>query len=133
MEEIMLKKICSAVGAIVLSATMLTSGTAMAFASDNTNNPENVVCTGAWNEYEISGGTLVSPLAEAYPAEGGTWQYGSNPAKMWSNYWHTSRCHGSSVVTSTAKSRSIDTASGHWSYAQIWGHGFGIKYYYRVC
>ncbi|WP_368502222.1 lactococcin 972 family bacteriocin [Corynebacterium sp.] len=35
--------------------------------------------------------------AMAIPASGGDWVYGSNNSRVWSNYWHPSVWHASSV------------------------------------
>lgn len=69
-----------------------------------------------------------------YPAEGGTWEYGFWYAKVRSYY--TVNCnHGSTVQLDGKQSRSINTASGKQSVAELWAvnlPGSVDRYYYRV-
>ncbi|MEV8515389.1 lactococcin 972 family bacteriocin [Dactylosporangium sp. NPDC051484] len=75
-----------------------------------------------------------------YPSEGGTWQYGFWDVKVRSHYT-VNRCHGSTVIryidgSETSRSRSIDTASGQKSIAEIStinSPGLEASYYYRTC
>jgi lactococcin 972 family bacteriocin len=55
-------------------------------------------------------GTAVA--ATQYPVQGGTWNYGLNGAGAYSDYYHGSVCHGSSVYTDWDNDRSIDVAGG---------------------
>jgi len=95
------------IGAVVaLTAVLMGSGAAAAFATTN------------------------------YPAEGGTWTYGLSPGLItpYSNYYHPSRCHGSSVYDDWGSASSINTAGGHQSQASTSGTIFTHnRYYYRVC
>ena len=74
----------------------------------------------------------VQPLAEGFPAEGGTWQYGRNLIKAWSNYFHPSKVHASTVTSGNKKSVSPNTRAGYWSYATLNGFYSTANYYYRV-
>lgn len=70
-----------------------------------------------------------------YPSEGGTWEYGFWDIKVRS-YYTVNRSHGSTVKMGDRTSRSIDTASGRTSMAELWGGnypGANDRYYYRVC
>lgn len=69
-----------------------------------------------------------------YPSEGGTWEYGFWNAKVRS-YYTVDSCHGSTVKLNNKESRSVDTASGKKSIAELWAiqSDSNDKYYYRVC
>lgn len=70
-----------------------------------------------------------------YPSIGGTWQYGYWDAAVRSYYW-INRCHGSTVVLNGTSQRSINTAGGYPSSAELWAintSGASDSYYYRVC
>jgi len=75
-----------------------------------------------------------------YPAEGGIWEYGFWNAKLRS-YYTVNRCHGSTVVkyndgSEVARSRSVDTAAGRTSIAELTAvntPGLSARYYYRTC
>lgn len=75
-----------------------------------------------------------------YPNEGGQWDYGFWNAYARSYYWQGSRCHGSTVQFNGGGGwgtvRSIDTAAGHQSIAEIPAYNSpwsDDRYYYRVC
>ncbi|WP_431520211.1 lactococcin 972 family bacteriocin [Bifidobacterium pseudolongum] len=74
----------------------------------------------------------VMPLAEAFPVEGGTWQYGRNLVKAWSNYYHPTKPHASTVTSGNKRSVSANTRAGYWSYATLNGFYSSANYYYRV-
>lgn len=69
-----------------------------------------------------------------YPAEGGTWEYGFWNAKVRS-YYTVNKCHGSTVKLNDKQSRSVDTASGKKSIAELWAlqSNSNDEYYYRTC
>ena len=75
-----------------------------------------------------------------YPSAGGTWQYGFWDVKLRS-YYTVNKCHGSPVIkyidgNETNRSRSVDTASGQKSIAEIStlnSAGLEASYYYRTC
>ena len=69
-----------------------------------------------------------------YPAEGGTWEYGFWNAKVRS-YYKVNKAHGSTVKLDGKTSRSVDTASGKKSIAELWAiqtPGAKDSYYYRI-
>ncbi|WP_344321178.1 lactococcin 972 family bacteriocin [Streptomyces macrosporus] len=67
-----------------------------------------------------------------YPPEGGTWDHGITPGTVWSNYYHGSKCHGSTSV-GYFTDRSPDTAAGRWSNSATHAAVSGNKVYYRIC
>lgn len=70
-----------------------------------------------------------------YPSEGGVWEYGFWDVK-YRSYYTVDRCHGSTVISGDRTSRSIDTASGETSIAELWAVNnpkADPHYYYRVC
>ena len=96
---------------------------------------------GTWTEGMIGGNSegvetcwLASGPKRQYPSEGGTWEYGFWNAKVRSNYT-VKRCHGSTVKLDSKISRSVSTASGKKSIAELWAIQSNSKdrYYYRVC
>ena len=74
-----------------------------------------------------------------YPKEGGKWTYGFWDAKVHSNY-KVNKPHGSTVVYIDVfgkkhVQRSIDTAAGRTSIAEVWAVNLPkatARYYYRV-
>ncbi|WP_433274559.1 lactococcin 972 family bacteriocin [Actinosynnema sp. CS-041913] len=75
-----------------------------------------------------------------YPSSGGTWEYGFWDVKLRS-YYNVGVCHGSTVIryidgSETSRSRSVDTAGGQTSIAEIStvnSPGLEANYYYRTC
>lgn len=69
-----------------------------------------------------------------YPSEGGTWEYGFWNAKVRS-YYTVNKCHGSTVKLNSKQSRSVNTASGKKSIAELWAiqSDSNDQYFYRVC
>lgn len=75
-----------------------------------------------------------------FPSEGGTWEFGFWDVKLRS-YYVVGQCHGSTAVkyidgNETNRSRSIDTAAGQTSIAEIStlnSAGLKANYYYRTC
>lgn len=96
------------------------------------------------NVLTISHGTLPNDIESSkylsqgskltrYPAEGGKWEYGFWNAKVRS-YYTFGGTHGSTVTLGSRTSRSIDTASGRPSVAELWANQFSSgedHYYYR--
>lgn len=80
-------------------------------------------------------GALV--LAAATPAfatiayvGGGTWDYGAGTAYVWSDYYHGSKCHGSTSVG--AYIDSDEAAAGSWSITRADAALSGNESYYRT-
>ncbi len=72
----------------------------------------------------------------AYPSAGGKWTYGFWDAKVRSYYYHSTKCHGSTVVYNGSAKRSIDTAPGYTSRVDTWAYNLWYNddaYYYRTC
>lgn len=129
------------VTAVASVALMLVANSGSVFASeiDLTKNEDinkSVISSsyGYMTEGEIKPAWLGYGPITRYPAEGGTWEYGFWDAKVRS-YYTVDRCHGSTVKLNDKTSRSIDTASGKTSKAELWAlqHNGNDRYYYRVC
>ncbi|MFT4217246.1 MAG: lactococcin 972 family bacteriocin [Micropruina sp.] len=76
--------------------------------------------------------------ATVVSAGGGTWDYGVTnllPSTNWSNYYHGSKKHGSSVEGDAGLVRSPCVAKNRWSYASAWDtNPFRIDHaYWRHC
>lgn len=75
-------------------------------------------------------------MKSQHPDEGGIWEYGFQNAKVRS-YYTVNKCHGSTVRDGAGReSRSVNTASGHKSIAEIWAinsPNLNPSYYYRIC
>lgn len=67
--------------------------------------------------------------------DGGTWYYGTDWSVVWSNFYHPTRCHGSSVRTYNGliTVRSARTAPGRWSHAQVRRSTDTNEAYYWFC
>ncbi|MFG2562751.1 lactococcin 972 family bacteriocin [Streptomyces sp. NPDC048496] len=84
----------------------------------------------------IAAGALVVAAATpalatiTYPAEGGTWDHGAGTAIVWSDYYHGSKCHGSTAVGKYIDSD--EAAKGSWSFAQATVALSGNKAYYNT-
>ena len=86
----------------------------------------------------VLGGATAAFATTEYPAEGGRWDYGyiAVSQTMNSDYYHDSRCHGSSVKHGVDRwDRSVDTAGGYTAHAGLGWVGVwdNREYYYRVC
>lgn len=119
--------LCSASVAAVTGALLMTPVSAFAATSstDQTTVQEH--------------GTVVNLVVPGrhvqYPSEGGTWEYGFWNA-MFRSYYTVGRCHGSTVTANGRTMKSVNTAAGRRSIAEI--HGLNgpmtsARYYYRVC
>lgn len=117
------------------------STTAMAATNTVTEDSAKIVKTvvktdnGTMTEGRIKPYALAYGPLYQYPAEGGTWEYGFWNAKVRS-YYTVDRPHGSTVVLNGKVSRSVDTAAGKKSIAELWAIQTpdGVdEYYYRVC
>ena len=127
--------------ALSCMATMLVAGSSFAFAAENNSVSDDdinkyMISTsyGEMVEGEVQPAWLAPGPIARYPAEGGFWEYGFWNLKVRS-YYTVNRCHGSTVTLGGKKSRSIDTAAGYTSKAELWAvqHDGDDRYYYRVC
>ncbi|MEV5594274.1 lactococcin 972 family bacteriocin [Streptomyces sp. NPDC052496] len=75
-------------------------------------------------------GTATPALATKVNVSGGTWDYGSKDDNVYSNYYHPTACHGSSVKGKYFAS-SGNTDKGLWSYASAEEAMWGNETYYR--
>ena len=78
-------------------------------------------------------GMAAPALATVTRVGGGTWDYGTGGGRVWSNYHHGSKCHGSSVRGASGLVRSPDTRAGYWSYASDRDTIWVDRAYYRFC
>lgn len=79
-------------------------------------------------------GTGTAAFAERQWASGGEWHYGKRPVGVaFSDYYHGSRCHGSSITRhGEIQARSAATTAGKWSYASKQGAPWtSYRYHYR--
>lgn len=127
--------------AVASLALMLVANSGSVFASEidldkNEDINKSVISSsyGYMTEGEVKPAWLGYGPITRYPAEGGTWKYGFWDVKVRS-YYTVNRCHGSTVKLNNKTSRSIDTASGKTSKAELWAvqHNGNDRYYYRVC
>ncbi|MFF8567519.1 lactococcin 972 family bacteriocin [Streptomyces albidoflavus] len=61
---------------------------------------------------------------------GGTWDYGAGTATVWSDYYHKSKCHGSTSVG--ADIDSDEAGAGSWSITQAKAALSGNESYYKT-
>lgn len=143
------KSLFTKLAAVSMVASMMLATPVMAATNDTGDKDaqNGIVKTtyedenGTWTEGMIGGnpegvGTCwlaYGPLYQ-YPSEGGTWQYGFWNAKVRS-YYTVNRCHGSTVKLNGKTSRSVNTASGKKSIAELWAiqSDSNDQYFYRVC
>ncbi|AWE42965.1 lactococcin 972 family bacteriocin [Actinobaculum sp. 313] len=79
-------------------------------------------------------GTGSAALAERQYASGGEWVYGKRGVGVaFSDYYHGSRCHGSSITREgKIQARSAATTAGKWSRASKQGAPWTTyRYHYR--
>jgi hypothetical protein len=83
----------------------------------------------------VASGALV--MAAAAPAlavvenvGGGTWDHGAGTAVVWSDYYHGTKCHGSTAVGKYIDSD--EAGKGSWSFAQAEVALSGNKAYYNT-
>ncbi|MEU3183818.1 lactococcin 972 family bacteriocin [Streptomyces sp. NPDC006923] len=75
-------------------------------------------------------GTAAPALATVVGVGGGTWDYGADATWTWSDYYHGSKCHGSSVQGKNYYT-SGDTAAGAWANAGAPAKLSGNQAYWR--
>ncbi|GEM_PF-523036 len=90
----------------------------------------------------LSLGLVAAGATAAYAtrvsAGGGIWDYGVTSLTAsynWSDYYHSSRVHGSSVTGDSGLARSLCRGGGSWATARAWdSNPFRIdKAYWRHC
>lgn len=83
----------------------------------------------------LVGAAATPALAITENVGGGTWNYGTSKETVWSNYWHTSAKHGSSVRNGYGdEERSACKNADTWSYADLKAHPDETDYaYWRKC
>lgn len=69
-------------------------------------------------------------LATVESVGGGTWDHGAGTATVWSDYYHGTKCHGSTAVGEYIDSD--EAAKGSWSFAQASVKLSGNKAYYNT-
>ncbi|MDH2428407.1 lactococcin 972 family bacteriocin [Sphaerisporangium sp. TRM90804] len=79
--------------------------------------------------HSSSADSPVTTFATEYVG-GGTWTYGVNAADVWSDYFHDTKCHGSSAQGAYYQ-RDWLIAAGYWSEVNIPKASFGNKSYWR--
>lgn len=76
---------------------------------------------------------MITALATTKSASGGTWQYDATGTVNYSNYYHPSGLHRSSVANPDYGTvRSKDEPGGRWSYASEGVAIMGNKAYYNL-
>lgn len=138
------KSLFTKLAAVSMVASMMLATPVMAATNDTQNGIVKTTYedeNGTWTEGMIGGNPegvetcwlAYGPLYQ-YPSEGGTWQYGFWNAKVRS-YYTVNRCHGSTVKLNGKTSRSVNTASGKKSIAELWAiqSDSNDQYFYRVC
>lgn len=138
------KSLFTKLAAVSMVASMMLATPVMAATKDAQNGIVKTTYedeNGTWTEGMIGGNPegvetcwlAYGPLYQ-YPSEGGTWQYGFWNAKVRS-YYTVNRCHGSTVKLNGKTSRSVNTASGKKSIAELWAiqSDSNDQYFYRVC
>ncbi|MEV7613207.1 lactococcin 972 family bacteriocin [Streptomyces sp. NPDC089799] len=69
-------------------------------------------------------------LATTVNVSGGTWDYGAGTATVWSDFYHGSKCHGSTSVGSYIDSD--EASAGSWSITAAPVKLSGNKSYYNT-
>lgn len=124
------KKALASVSASLLLVAGLLITPSVAQAVDNRVPAERVGVDSVSQPQWVAPGKHIQ-----YPYEGGTWEYGFWNAK-YRSYYTVNKCHGTTVKSGKRKLRSVDTASGKKSIAELWAvnnPGANPQYYYRVC
>lgn len=123
------------IAGLATTTLFLSSSIAQATEANPPEDSDTLVLVNSTDGYGLQP-QWVNPGAHIqHPAEGGVWKYG-----FWDlyfrSYYTVTRCHGSTVAEGGRVSRSVNTASGYQSIAQLWGlnspHA-NPAYYYRVC
>jgi lactococcin 972 family bacteriocin len=80
----------------------------------------------------LVGGTAFSAFATTKHVSGGTWVYDAGSSTNYSNFYHPTKLHRSSVENCYGLVRSADRAGGFWSYAAEPVCLSGNQAYYNV-
>lgn len=77
----------------------------------------------------------VSPMNNVRHVGGGTWHYGTDLFSGYSNYYHETRCHGSSAESGPNYVRDHNVSAGMWSIADVERHGIDTirAYWTNTC
>jgi lactococcin 972 family bacteriocin len=82
----------------------------------------------------VSGALVVASAAPAMATiayvGGGTWDYGAGSATVWSDYHHSTKCHGSTSVGTYIDSD--EASAGYWSITSAPVAWSGNESYYRT-
>jgi len=82
------------------------------------------------------GGALAASgagVANAVSVGGGTWYYGTDDGRVWSNYYHGSSCHGASVQ-GTVFVRVTGVPGGYWAKASAPDRWYAVDHsYWHTC
>ncbi|MFE3457530.1 lactococcin 972 family bacteriocin [Nocardiopsis aegyptia] len=78
------------------------------------------------------GAAGVAAAREVTYVGGGTWYHGLTSARVYSNYFHSTRCHGS-TAEGTYTYRSATVAAGYTSEASAPRALYNNKTYWRTC
>ena len=121
-------------GVLLAAAGVFAAGSAANAAESGDLIPSNAVESGKVAADSTTGGE-VSPLTTEYPAEGGTWNYGTTGltggGTVYSDYLHNSRAHGSTVENADGLTdRSPTAVAGAWSHAEAPAVAWAVDYAY---
>lgn len=74
-----------------------------------------------------------SAAVTKHPEKNGTWCYSLEPRKVTSQYYHTTKQHGSSVRIGTGKIYRGCAPKGVWSWARAKGSGTRYAWWHSGC
>jgi lactococcin 972 family bacteriocin len=125
-------KILSRLASCALAFALLATGTTAAKAETLPAPGPTVVESGSVAVQPGTAGTTTSGHSRSFVVES-SWSYGTKP-RLYSNYFHRSRWHGSSVKTAAGRiTQSANTSPGQWSYAYGTATPNRVDYaYYRI-
>ncbi|ROS50293.1 lactococcin 972 family bacteriocin [Frigoribacterium sp. PhB24] len=125
-------KILSPLATGALAVALLVTGTTAANAEALSAPESTVVESGSMAVQSGTRGTTASVRSRGFVVES-SWTYGTKP-RLYSNYFHRSRWHGSSVKTAAGRiTQSANTSPGQWSFAYGTATPNRVDYaYYRI-